>query len=117
MHSKLEEFWAKSGPGFVELIAVGGVHPQTYGYIKGESDHPYGRSGLEQNEFFAHLELSAYVNGMLVILGKEEAEELGLRMKAEIDRVIQKNKDERKVVKLEQETTQRTQAGESAPQG
>lgn len=97
MHPKLEEFWQKSGPRFTELLCVGGERPQSYGYISGSSEHPYGRRGLEQDEFFEHVEINAFLNGMLAILGKEEAVEFGERVRLELERVIQKNKDEVRV--------------------
>lgn len=94
MHFRLEEFWNSSGPRITELLVVGGERPQGYGYIRGSAENPYGRNGLEQDEFFDHLVLNAYLNGMLAILGKEEAAEFGQRIKAEIERVVQKNHEQ-----------------------
>lgn len=95
MHAKLEEFWEKSGPRFVELLLVGGIRPQSYGVITSKADHPCGRTGLNQLEFFEYAGLSAYLNGMVAITGKEEGEEFGLKIAAEIEGLIKRCDDER----------------------
>lgn len=95
MHPKLEEFWEKSGPRFVELLLVGGIRPQSYGVIQSKADHPCGRVGLDQAEFFEYAGLSAYLNGMCAITGKEEGEQFGLKVAAEIESLIKRMDDER----------------------
>lgn len=95
MHPKLEEFWEKSGPRFVELLLVGGIRPQSYGVITPKIDHPCGRTGLDQQEFFEYAGLSAYLNGMVAITGKEEGEQFGLKVAAEIESLIKRLDDER----------------------
>lgn len=95
MHPKLEEFWEKSGPRFVELLLVGGIRPQSYGVIQSKADHPCGRVGLNQEEFFEYTGMNGYLNGMVAITGKEEGEQFGLKVAAEIESLIKRLDDER----------------------
>lgn len=66
----LDNFWRKHGVRFNELLCVGGTNPTSYGCITGGG--LYGRVGLEQNEFFESIQLIAYVDGMMSVLGESQ---------------------------------------------
>ena len=77
----LDSFWMEKGARFTELIHVGGTRPSGYGFISGGG--LYGRTGLEQEEFFESLTLVAYVDGMLAVLGQSASDWLSDRINEE----------------------------------
>jgi hypothetical protein len=80
----LDSFWESCGERFTELLTVGGYRPSSYGCIDGGGI--YGRTGLDQNEFYESIRLIAYVDGMLAILGPDADEWLRVRVLEERDK-------------------------------
>lgn len=54
---------------YTALVTMGGMNPMSYGILSGGG--PYGRQGLEQDEFFWMLRHSGWIQGYLTAKPEE----------------------------------------------
>ena len=67
-YAALDKFWENNGRKLTELVTVGGHSPARYGTIIGSYNtdkNPYGRYGLEHDEYMAHTQMTLYLDGLL----------------------------------------------------
>ncbi len=82
-HPAIQAFWDRRGPRWCELLVVAGTpYPTSYGVISGGG--PYGRVGLEQDEFFEFITMQAFVDGMIEVAGGDALAWLKGKLGAEV---------------------------------